>query len=135
MDNVIRFGVSIEPELLSKFDKLIDGKGYENRSEAIRDMMRRYLADTWSESDDNMVVGSLTIKYGHHVANITEKLTSLQHDHHSTIHCTTHVHLDSDECLEVLVVSGHAGDVRMLADSIGALKGVSHSRLVMTNPE
>ncbi len=128
-----RVGVSFEPELLSKFDSLIKRKGYTNRSEAIRDLVRKSILDSEIKDDKSDVIGTITIIYDHDVGDVTNRLLHLQHHHHSEISSTTHIHVDEHLCLEVLVVRGKAGDVRDLADNIKAIKGVKHGELVITS--
>ena len=127
-----RVGVSFEPELLVKFDELIKKKGYTNRSEAIRDLVRKSLIEAEIKIEKGTVIGTLTIIYDHEVGDVANKLLHLQHHHHSEISSTTHIHIDEHTCLEVLVVRGKAKDVRKLADNINAIKGVRHGELVIT---
>ena len=127
-----RVGVSFEPELLVKFDGLIKKKGYTNRSEAIRDLVRKSLIEAEIKTEKGTVIGTLTIIYDHEVGDVANRLLHLQHHHHSEISSTTHIHIDEHTCLEVLVVRGKAKDVRKLADNINALKGVKHGELVIT---
>jgi len=132
MEKIVRFGVSLEPELLKKFDKLIKKKGYGSRSEAIRDLVRKSLIVSEIEAEKGDVIGTLTIIYDHDVGDVTDRLLHLQHRHHSEISSTTHIHVDEHTCLEVLVVRGKAMNVRRLADNIKAIKGVKHGELVIT---
>lgn len=127
-----RVGVSFEPELLVKFDGLIKKKGYTNRSEAIRDLVRKSLIEAEIKTEKGTVIGTLTIIYDHEVGDVANRLLHLQHHHHSEISSTTHIHIDEHTCLEVLVVRGKAKDVRKLADNINAIKGVKHGELVIT---
>ena len=129
---VERVGVSFEPELLDKFDALIKAKGYTNRSEAIRDLVRKSLIESEIEAEKGDVIGTLTIIYDHDIGDVTNQLLHLQHHHLSEIISTTHIHVDEDTCLEVLVVRGKARNVRRLADNIKAIKGVKHGELVIT---
>ena len=128
-----RIGVAIDADLLRKFDALIAKRGYTNRSEAFRDMIRDELVEKAWESPDSPVIGTVTLVYDHHVRLLSEKLTSLQHDFHHHILSTLHVHLDHDNCLEVLVVKGKAAAVRKLAGALLSTKGVKHGRLTMTS--
>ncbi len=131
MEKMIRFGVSIPPELLKKFDEFIDRKGYENRSEAIRDIIRdKLIEETGKEGE---IVGSVTILYDHNVRGLMEKLTDLQHENFTSVLTTVHVHLDEHHCLEVIIVRGEAESVKKLADRLIATKGVKHGKLVMTS--
>jgi CopG family nickel-responsive transcriptional regulator len=132
---VERVGVSFEPELLESFDELISRKGYGSRSEAIRDLVRRALIESKIDEGDIEVLGTLTYIYNHHEGEVNNRLLDLQHDHHHEILFTTHVHMDHDMCLEVLIVKGKAAKVRSLTDSIKAIKGVKHGELVITRSE
>ncbi len=127
-----RIGVAIDEDLLDKFDRLIAQRGYTNRSEAFRDLIRDELVEKAWESPDSQVVGTVTLVYDHHVRLLNEKLTDIQHNFHRSILSTLHVHLDHDHCLEVLVVRGKAADVRRVADTLISTKGVKHGRLTIT---
>ena len=129
MGELSRIGVAIDADLLKKFDRLIARKGYTNRSEAFRDLIRGELVDQAAEEPDREVVGTVTIVYDHHVRLLNEKLTALQHDFHQNILSTLHVHLDHDNCLEVLIVKGKAGEVKRIADVLASIKGVKHGKL------
>ena len=132
MSELARFGVSIDDRLLQSFDALITRKGYVNRSEAIRDLIRAALVeDAWSQ-EDGETVGTVTLVYDHHTRDLADKLTEHQHSHHQAIISALHVHLDAHNCLEVVVVKGRAGEVRRLADELIGTKGVKHGKLVMT---
>ena len=132
MEKITRFGVSIEPELLKKFDRLIRREGYANRSEAIRDLIRKNLIHEKNKDPNEDAIGTLTMIYDHHTGNLTSKLLELQHDHHSEILSTTHIHVDHHNCLEVLVLQGKTGKIQSLADRIKAVKGIKHGELVIT---
>ena len=128
----MRFGVSIEPDLLKKYDKIIKKDGYTNRSEALRDIIRKNLITEKSKDPNEIVIGTLTMIYDHHVGTLTDRLLNLQHDHTKEILVTTHVHIDHHNCLEVLVLKGKIGEIQKLADKIKALKGIKHGELVVT---
>ncbi len=132
MGELSRIGVAIDSELLERFDRLISQRGYTNRSEAFRDLIRDELVERAWASPDSKVVGTVTLVYNHHVRLLNEKLTDLQHDYHRSILSTLHVHLDHDNCLEVLVVKGRAAVVQQIADALIATKGVKHGRLTIT---
>jgi CopG family nickel-responsive transcriptional regulator len=132
MSDLSRIGVAIDSELLEKFDRLIAARGYTNRSEAFRDLIRDELVEQTWESPDSQVVGTVTLVYDHHVRMLNEKLTDIQHDYHHSILSTLHVHLDHDHCLEVLVVRGKSKEVRKVADVLISTKGVKHGRLTTT---
>ncbi len=132
MGELSRIGVAIDSELLKKFDQLIASRGYTNRSEAFRDMIRDELVRKSWDSPDSQVVGTVTMVYDHHVRMLNEKLTDLQHEHHEQILSTLHVHLDHDNCLEVVVVKGKASAVQAIADKLISTKGVKHGRLILS---
>jgi CopG family transcriptional regulator, nickel-responsive regulator len=128
-----RFGVSIPDELLAKLDKLAKKKGYSNRSEVLRDLVRdRFVDEEWA-SPAGEVVGTVTLVYNHHSHDLSDKLADLQHSHFQNIVSTTHIHLDHHNCLEVLVVRGKSQKVKEIADRLIATKGVKHGKLVMTS--
>jgi len=131
MGELSRIGVAIDAELLEKFDRLLARRGYENRSEAFRDLIRDQLIEESWKAPDAPVVGTVTLLYDHHVRLLSEKLTDLQHEHHKSILSTLHVHLDHDHCLEVLVVRGKASAVQKIADTLISTKGVKHGRLTI----
>ena len=133
MGDLSRIGVAIDADLLDKFDRLIESRGYTNRSEAFRDLIRDELVEQSWQRPDSHVVGTVTLVYDHHVRLLNEKLTDLQHAHFHQILSTLHVHLDHDNCLEVLVVRGKAGQVKKIADALISTKGVKHGRLTITS--
>lgn len=135
MGKLSRFGVSIDSDLLDSFDSSIKDKGYENRSEALRDLIRDRLVDSVVVGGNGLVVGTVTLIYDHHTRLLPEKLTDLQHEHHEIIISTLHAHLDHQNCLEVIVLRGKSRDVQKLADRLISTKGVRHGRLVMSSPE
>jgi CopG family nickel-responsive transcriptional regulator len=135
MSDLRRFGVAIEGELLDQFDELMEKRGYTNRSEAFRDLARAELLKESAQEPNAIVVGTVTIVYDHHVRILSEKLTDLQHQHHKSIVSALHVHLDHDNCLEVLVLRGKAKDVEKIADSVIATKGVKHGRLIVAGTD
>ena len=131
MKEIVRFGVSLEKELLHKFDSLIGEKKYPNRSEAIRDLIRENLVKReWIKGEK--VAGVIALVYDHHKRELVNTLTDIQHHYHSLIISTQHIHLDEDNCLEVVVVRGKPKEVESLADRLKATKGVKHSSLIMT---
>lgn len=134
MGNLSRIGIALDSDLLKKFDRSIKKSGYTNRSEAFRDLIRERLVREQTSAPDAIVVGTVTLIYGHHSHGITEKLTDLQHAHHDLVVSTSHAHLDHESCLEVLIVHGRAAHVEHFADLLIGLKGVQHGRLVMTVP-
>ncbi|GFO59235.1 putative nickel-responsive regulator [Geomonas silvestris] len=133
MGETVRFGISMDDKLLESFDRLIERKGYANRSEAIRDLIRAAQVELDWEEDEKDAIGTVTLVYNHHVRDLSDKLTEQQHSHHDQIVSALHVHLDPHNCLEVLVVRGKARDVRRIADELIGVKGVKHGKLVMTS--
>ena len=129
-----RIGIALDSELLKRFDRSIGRRGYTNRSEAFRDLIRDRLVTEQTAAPDAIVVGTVTLIYDHHASGITEKLTEVQHEHHELVVSTSHAHLDHDSCLEVLIVHGKSAKVEQFADLLIGLKGVQHGRLVMTVP-
>lgn len=128
-----RFGISIDSQLLKQFDRLIGDKGYVNRSEAIRDLIRSALVeDQLNRVDETPTIGTVTLVYDHHTRDLAERLTEHQHSHHDAIVSSLHVHLDPHHCLEVVVVRGSATQVKRLADELLGTKGVKHGKLVLT---
>lgn len=131
MSDLLRTGLSFERSLLEKFDQAIARRGYRNRSEAVRDLIREYLIQE-EASENKMIVGTLSMVYEHHRPKLSEKLIEAQHHAQAMVLAATHVHLDHDNCLEVVIMKGKSGDVRKLADHLLSLRGVKHGRLVIT---
>jgi CopG family nickel-responsive transcriptional regulator len=129
-----RIGIALDSDLLKRFDRSIQLRGYTNRSEAFRDLIRDRLVTEQTAAPEATVVGTVTLIYDHHASGVTEKLTELQHAHHELVVSTSHAHLDHDSCLEVLIVHGKSAQVAQFADRLIGLKGVQHGRLVMTVP-
>jgi CopG family nickel-responsive transcriptional regulator len=136
MSGVLRFGVSIENKLLNNFDRLISGRGYATRSEALRDLMRDSLVQSRLEisQQNTEVIGSLTLIYDHHAHDLKKRMTEIQHVHEGLIISVMHVHICHDSCMEVIVLRGLGEEVRGLADSLLSLKGVKHGKLFVTLP-
>ena len=132
MSGVTRFGVSLDQTLLAQFDRVIARKGYTNRSEAIRDLIRDSLVREQWELGSDEVVGTLTLVYNHEVRDLTDKLTDLQHAHYRAIVSTLHVHLDAHHCLEVLVLRGKAKELKSVADRLIGTRGVKHGTFSAT---
>ena len=132
MAELVRFGVSLDKELLELFDALIKGKNYNNRSEAIRDLIRHELVTRqWQEGRD--VAGAITLIYDHHLRELLSRMTDVQHDFQKVIISSQHIHLDHDNCLELIAVRGSAVEVQRLADTLKAIKGVRHATLSMSS--
>ncbi len=127
--NLSRFGVSMEESLLESFDQLIAQKGYKNRSEAVRDLIRETLVRNQWEQDDHEAAGCILLFYDHHQRHLSAELTAIQHDYHDAILATTHFHLDHHNCLEMIVVRGMTQSIRKLRDKLHSLKGVKYCGL------
>lgn len=136
MGDLIRFGVSAESELIESFDQLARRRGYANRSEALRDLMRDALVQAQVDSAPSQgeVLGSLTLVYDHHARELNTQMADLQHHHHDLVVSVLHVHVSHDDCLEVIALRGRVEPIRQLADSLLSLKGVKHGRLFITLP-
>jgi len=132
VSGVTRFGVSLDQTLLAQFDRVIARKGYTNRSEAIRDLIRESLVREQWELGTDEVVGTLTLVYNHEVRDLSDKLTDLQHAHYRAIVSTLHVHLDAHHCLEVLVLRGKAKELKSIADRLIGTRGVKHGTFSAT---
>lgn len=132
MGDLARIGVSLERDLLKWFDGAISKKNYNNRSEAIRDLIRDQMVAEEIDKDE-VVVGTLTIIYDHQRPNLTEKLVEAQHRAGGKVLTATHVHLDHHNCLEVIIMKGRSGDLKGLANRILSLRGVKHGQLVITS--
>ncbi len=132
MAGLFRFGVSLDKTLLDKFDHYIRERNYSNRSEAFRDLIRQELIKKeWNEGDD--VAGAITLIYDHHRRDLLNKVTDLQHDFQKVIISTQHIHLDHDNCLEIVAVRGRPQEVTKLADMLKSIKGVKHGTLSMSS--
>lgn len=128
----IRFGMSIDERLLKRFDSLIEEKGYVNRSEAIRDLIRNTLVEEQWERGDEEAFGTITLVYDHHTRELSDKLIDHQHAHTKHIISALHVHIDDHHCLEVVVVKGTPATIRKISDELIGTKGVKHGKLVTT---
>ena len=127
-DELKRFGVSMEASLLGRFDAYIREHAYTNRSEAFRDLVRKALVEEeWARGRET--VGAINIIYNHHVPELSQKLNNLQHDFPGEVIASMHVHLDHDNCMEVIVARGKAVDIKKLADKMIALRGVLHGTI------
>lgn len=125
MGTLVRFGISLGNELLEAFDKLCASRGYANRSEAIRDLIRQELAEEqWQQG--GICSGTLTLVYDHHRNDLARRLMAIQHEHHDLILASLHVHLDHANCMETLALKGKAENVRQLAEKLIATRGVKY---------
>lgn len=132
MGKTIRFGVSLDSDLLERFDKVCEEKSYQTRSEAIRDLIRNLLVQREWEQATGELAGTLTLVYDHHHGALTKKLMEVQHDMHEAILSTLHVHLDHYNCLEVIVLKGQAEKIKALGERLISTKGVKHGQLNLT---
>ena len=132
MSKLFRFGVSLEKELLDKFDHLIREKNYTNRSEALRDLIRQELVKKqWQKGKE--IAGAISIIYDHHKREIMNKVTDIQHDFQKLIISTQHIHLDHSNCLEIIAVRGNPKEAQKLTDNLKSIKGVKHATLSMSS--
>lgn len=136
MEQIERIGVSLDKNLLSMFDKLIAKQGYQNRSEAIRDLIRRRLSGDQLQDPKAEAVGAVFLVYNHNSTKLMQKLTELQHSHLLHAISSLHVHLDEHDCLEVIVLRGQVGEINKMADTLLSMKGVKLGRtnLLATEP-
>jgi CopG family nickel-responsive transcriptional regulator len=131
MAKIFRFGISLDKELLDKFDRLIKGRNYSNRSEAFRDLIRQELVKKeWQEGHE--VAGAINLIYDHHKRELLNKITDIQHDFQKLIISTQHIHLDHNNCLEIIAVNGKPKEVQKLSDTLISIKGVKHGTLSMS---
>jgi CopG family nickel-responsive transcriptional regulator len=129
MGQTIRFGVSLDSDLLEKFDALCDERCYQTRSEAIRDLIRNTLVQKEWEDLNREMVGTLTLVYDHHQSDLAQRMTEIQHSSLDVIHTSLHVHLDHHNCMEVLVLRGPGQDIKATAERLISTKGVKHGKL------
>jgi CopG family nickel-responsive transcriptional regulator len=136
MEQIERIGVSLDKKLLSMFDKLIAKQGYQNRSEAIRDLIRWQLSGDQLKDPKAGAVGAVFLVYNHNSTKLMQKLTELQHSHLLHAISSLHVHLDEHDCLEVIVLRGQVGEINKMADTLLSMKGVKLGRtnLLATEP-
>lgn len=135
MHHLSRFGVSLEDDLLEAFDRSIGGQGYQTRSEAIRDLIRDHLIQRKIGQGNSEVIGVVTLVYDHRVHNLSDLLADMQHKAAVAVNASLHIHLDEDNCLEVIVIRGRADKVHEIAGKLIATKGVQNGKLVTTTPE
>ncbi|MFP4198411.1 MAG: nickel-responsive transcriptional regulator NikR [Halanaerobium sp.] len=134
MSELKRFGVSIEENLLKKFDQLNQGS-YNNRSEAIRDLIRNRIIEEGKSRKDENVVGTLTLIYDHHQPGLSDRMNQIQHDYHCLFKSNLHLHLNRDFCLEIIVVDGLQSKLKKVSSKLIALRGVKHGKLTVTKIE
>ena len=136
MKQIERIGVSLDKKLLSMFDKLISQQGYQSRSEAIRDLIRGQLSSERLSNPKSQAVAVVCMVYNHHSTKLMQRLTDLQHSHLLETICSMHIHLDADDCMEVIALRGRVGEINKVAENILSQKGVKLGRinLVATEP-
>lgn len=134
VDKVARFSVSVDPQVLKNFDEVISDLGY-NRSTAIEIAMRDYLSEhKWGHMDGDLA-GAITLFYDHHIRGLNEALTDSQHEYSDLISSTTHVHLDHDNCLEIIAVRGKASRIKSLYEDVSAVRGVKQTKISLINAQ
>lgn len=136
-NNLVRFSITMPDELLAEFDKHIALEGRENRSDVLRGLVRRYIAENrWKGSQDaqpSEVYGTVTLVYDHHVTDLMSELTGAQHDHGDVILCSTHVHVDHATCLECIIMKGISSDIQNFIDSLKKIRGIKSLEVVITS--
>lgn len=133
MAELERFTISIDCRLLKKFDERNDERGYANRSEAIRDLIRNCLVEEKVKKTNEKIAATVTLIYDHHKRELMDKLTEIQHHHGKLVIASTHIHLDNNNCLEVVILRGQNKEVQQLAENMLAEKGVKHGKAVYTS--
>jgi CopG family nickel-responsive transcriptional regulator len=132
---LMRIGVSLPDNLLSRFDEIITKRGYSSRSEGIRDAIRNYILHyEWMSEVEGERIGIITIIYDHEQRGLVNNLTSIQHDYMDLIQSSVHVHLDHDNCLEIIMLRGSGKEVKDVAEKMMSLKGVKHVKLTTVTP-
>jgi CopG family nickel-responsive transcriptional regulator len=135
LSDIIRFGVSIEQDLLENYDRLIAERGYATRSEALRDLIREALIQQKIEmKSDTQALGSLTLVYDHHASNLLQEMTQIQHNFHELILSVMHLHVNHNDCLEVIALRGIVAEIVALANGLLSLKGIKNGKLFITLP-
>jgi len=135
LSDIIRFGVSIDQDLLESFDRLIAERGYATRSEALRDLIRETLIQQKIEMQtETEALGSLTLVYDHHARNLLNEMGELQHDFHQTILSVMHIHVSHDDCMEIIALRGKVAEIVALSNNLLSLKGIKNGKLFLTLP-
>jgi CopG family nickel-responsive transcriptional regulator len=132
MSDLVRATFSLDKHLHDQFERFADERGYQNRSEFLRDLLREHLVQEEWEKDQE-ALGTITLVYDHHQRQLSAKLTDVQHDHHDIVLATTHVHLNHDLCAETIMLRGQASQIRAMADTMRKQKGVLHATLSMSS--
>lgn len=129
MAKLVRFGVSLPDDIVLKFDRIIKNKRYENRSKAIGDLIRNFIVEEEWKYDTKDSIGTINIVYDHHKRELLNRLNNVQHDFHKYIVSDTHVHLDHNNCLDVIIVKGKTGQIKKIADALLSIKGIKFGKL------
>lgn len=135
MSEIVRFSVSLEDDLLEQFDRFCTEEQFATRSEAVRQLIRDTLTTRAWQSESQEAAGTLTLVYEHHRAQLSDRLTRLQHDNTDLIVSTLHAHLTHDLCLEVIILRGPAGRLQEIASQLKGLKGIRKGELVMASAD
>ena len=135
MSKVTRFGVSLDASLLEKFDRLNAQKGYKNRSEAIRDLIReKMVSEEWADPEQELdTVGVFSLVYNHEQRDLNSTLTKIQHRYVDLIVSSTHIHIDHHNCLEVIIMRGKSTLIKKISDELASTRGVKHGKLITTS--
>jgi CopG family nickel-responsive transcriptional regulator len=134
VSDLYRFGISLEKELIEAFDRHIKAQGYQSRSEALRDLIREELLRK-TTAEGGTVAGAIVMTYDHHKRELVNRLIDIQHDFHDLIISTQHVHLDHENCLEVIAVKGNAPEIEKLSSALKVLVGVKHLDLSLSSAD
>ncbi len=129
---VIRFGVSLDKELLEELDNYVKKNQFANRSQAIRQLIKNQLVKQQWDSNDE-VAGAVSLVYNHHKRDLLNKLANIQHDFNDVILATQHFHLDHENCLEIIAIKGNAEKLTLLANKLIAIKGIQHGNLTISS--
>jgi CopG family transcriptional regulator, nickel-responsive regulator len=132
-NRVHRFSISMAGGLIQQLDEMVENSGYANRSQAVSKLVRDSLIEYRAGAGNQEIAGTITLVYDHHKPNLQKLLTSIQHDHNALIVSTLHIHLDHDNCLEVLVVRGRAKQVKAIADQLTTARGIKHGKFTLTS--
>ena len=131
MSKLARFGVSINKDLLDKFDGLIEDQQYPTRSKAIEDLINYYITNETLSNDSISVIGTINIIYDHHKRELLKKLTDIQHDFQELIVSSQHIHVSHNDCFEIIIVKGHIKEAERLFSRIKSIKGIQNASLNM----
>lgn len=133
VSELVRLSISLEQPLMRQLERLVKKSGYANRSEFVRDMIRRRLVEEQWSDERQEVVGTITMIYDHHARQLSDKIVDIQHDYHERVLATTHVHLSHDRCAEMIMIHGQADEIREIANRLRQLRGVLHAELAMSS--